>query len=144
MADPYSMHYANLSRGVLCPCLPPGHGYVRIQSTACEQKRWGQVALSLGPDVLVRLRRGVNVVIHDVSEKPRVTRAMWQGVPWIRYALRRAWGLPGGKVVSRSGMDVTSYADECWKNLPHTVRKELAYFKKFGDAAPGLWSCDEW
>lgn len=140
-----SLHAANLSRGLLCPHLGIRKPdlYVRIQSTACEQKRWAQVALSLGPHVLTLLATGSIVIVHDFSEKPRTTRALWQGLPWLRFALARAWSLEPESVISRSGLDVTDYAERCWRALPRTTRKELSYFKRFKPHTIWLYGCQE-
>lgn len=138
-------HAANLSRGVLCPCFAnrPADLFLRIQSTACEQKRWGQVLLSLGSHVLCLLANGCTVIVHDLSEKPRTTRALWQGVPWIRYALQRAWCLPPTPVVSRNGMIVTEYAERCWRELSGSTKNELKYFRKMNPSAVNIFGCQE-
>lgn len=138
-------HTANLSRGVLCPHLIDTQPdiFLRIQSTACEQKRWDQVALSLGPHVLYLLSSGHTIIVHDFSEKPRTTRALWQGVPWIRYALEKAWGLTPSPVISRNGMDVTEYTEECWKSLSDSTKKELGYFSRFSPKRVSIFGCQE-
>jgi hypothetical protein len=127
-------HVCNLSRGLLCPHFRDGftgHYYSRIQSTACEQKRWGAVLGGLGPGEYLALARGERVVVHDVSEKLREPRAIWQGLPFIRYACRRAWGLETLPVRSRNGMDVTRYAEECYRGLASSARRELRYFRRY-------------
>jgi len=137
-------HYANLTNGMFCPCLRgEADAFCRIQSTHCEQKRWGDVIVGAGPDLLMRLAMGEKCVVHDVSERPRMTRALWQGVPWIRYACERSWGIGVSGVASRSGMNVTSYAEQCYAELSDPVRAHLAYFGRWSQRGPvQLHACD--
>ncbi len=136
------VHFVNLSNGVLCMGdtehfpLPAEAHWTRIQSTACEQKRWADVLRDAGPDLLIHLAVGYDVVVHDQSERPRVTRACWQGVPWIRYACQVAWTGRADPVKSRNGMDVTDYFEKQWRRLKHADRQRVRYFKKFYRGGP--------
>lgn len=135
-------HYANLSNGIWCACGSPMDGVTRIQSTACEQKLWDSVVWGAGPDLLYWLAAGECVTVHDVSERPRMPRALWQGVPMLRYFCERAWGLEPGPVLFRNGNVGTAYAEQSWRSLPDPVRNHLQYFRKFtGDRRGVLTVC---
>ncbi|MBF6332449.1 hypothetical protein [Nocardia transvalensis] len=88
-----AVHFANLTRGLLCPHLV-GYEvrYTRIQSTSCEQKRWHDVIFGAGPDLLMTMALGRLAIVHDQSERPRETRAMWQGLVFVRRACEHLWG----------------------------------------------------
>jgi len=124
-------HYANLSNGLECPHLKHiPYSLVRIQSTWCEQKRWEDILMTLSPDIFFRLAQGDRCIIHDVSEKPRITRAVWQGLPWIRFACRKAWKLPSEKEFTR-GHEVSNYFESQWRELSERCRTYLKYFRKY-------------
>jgi hypothetical protein len=126
-----TLHYANLTNGRACPHLGevPDRRVVRVQSTWCEQKRWGDVALTVGADLLFHLARGETCVVHDVSERDRESRACWQGLSWLRYACSVAWGLPEPAEYVRNGrVYVTHYWRGVWFDLD---RKERTYLRRF-------------
>lgn len=101
------------------PWLPdvPGARFTRIQSTACEQKRWGTILREAGYDLLFELASGNEVEIFDCSRRPREPRALWQGVPWVVFACQRAWRCPVDRVISRNGMDVTDQFEAQYRAL---------------------------
>lgn len=103
-------------------------GYVRIQSTACEQKRWDFILQDLDNSVLMYLALGEEVVIVDGGRKP--PRAIWQGLEWIRYVLERWWY---GRVPKLTGRleSADGYFDDCYLNLDVRTAARLDYFKKF-------------
>lgn len=138
-------HYINLSNGWICGCdVPSPHGITRIQSTACEQKRWASILDTLGADLLYNLAQGNACVIHDRSEKERETRACWQGLSWIRYATHRAWnpGLPPPSEKSRGGMALNRYWERVYQDLPNSTKHLLKYYRKYyTGGAVRLYSC---
>lgn len=129
------IHYVNLTRGLECPhldTLPTPPRMLRIQSTWCEQKRWADILWTVGPDLYYHLAVGEVVTVHDLSEKPRQTRATWQGLSWIRAACQLAWD---GRVqlpeCSRGGMDLTGYWYQRWRALPERVHTHVEYFGRY-------------
>lgn len=129
-------HYANLSNGVFCECFAREtvDAFTRIQSTALEQKLWSSVVHGAGPDLLMHLAMGVRCVVHDVSERERRTRAVHQGLPWLRGVCQLAWGEPLSTVRSRSGMNVTRYVERTWSELDSSTRSHLKYFGRWHTA----------
>jgi len=142
-----TVHYANLTNGLHCPHLDlehvPNLRIVRIQSTWCEQKRWGDVLLTAGADLLYQLARGETCVVHDVSERPRESRACWQGLSWLRYALAVAWGLPEPReTVREHEVNVTPYWRDVWAGLDDVPRTYARRFRRWhAGGAVDLRSC---
>jgi hypothetical protein len=141
-----TFHYANLSNGLGCPHLE-GHlvppRVVRVQSTWCEQQRWGDVLLTAGADLLYHLARGERCVVHDVSERDRETRACWQGLSWLRWALSRAWGVaPEPEVFKPSGMAAGRFWERTWLGLDDVPRTYAGRFRQWHRGGPvDLRSC---
>lgn len=134
--------YVNLTRGALCPHLdelePVDLRYVRIPSTWCENKRWEDILVGLGADFYMDVARGLDVQVHDFSEKPRETRAMWQGLEWVEYALIRTWYRGDEDRVqwkSRSGMNVRRFWSACYQSLGEPTLALLRYYGKFTTGA---------
>jgi hypothetical protein len=137
-----TIDFLNLSNGLAC-CQPNNPHFLRIQSTWCEQKLWDDVLGTVGPDFLYHLATADRIVVHDVSEKRRVPRALWQGLPWVIYACERVWGLDARPIHSRSGMNVTRYFLEAFATLDHRLVRQVAYFGKYvGDEHAEVGVCD--
>lgn len=130
--------YANLSNGVLA--LPRGNmgdprvRFLRVQSTACEQKRWGPILQDLDTDFLVSLAMGVECHVIDYGSRRPVPRAIWQGFAFIEYVLERIWfnRIRPTVVDGMAGKaDVTDYFEEQFNKLPRTVIKRLKWFRRW-------------
>lgn len=137
-----TVHFLNLTNGLACADHAPNPHYTRIQSTALEQKRFAEVLDHAGDDLLMHLALGRHVTIHDVSERPRRTRALWQGVPWVTYALQRAWGLPLTPATIRSGEDCTRYFERHYRALTEPQRRRVQYYRKFNPTGVRIGLCD--
>jgi hypothetical protein len=134
--------YYNLSRGTLCG--PPKDArYCRIQSTWLEQKRWEDVLLTVPVDMYYHLSQGHKIIVHDQSEKPRLSRAQWQGLSWIRFATTIAWYEASPAEFSRSGMHVNPYWNQQYAQLSAHVRTFVGRFKEWAvsDSAVRLEPC---
>lgn len=128
-----SAHFVNLSNGLKCGHQPDRPHYLRIQSTWCEQKRWNDILITASADLLYHLATGEHVIVHDKSEKDRVTRALWQGMAWIVYACERSWGLPARKPIMRNGHNATGYFHGVFDGLPEKTVNYLRYFRQYND-----------
>jgi hypothetical protein len=140
-------HYINLSNGVRCPhysmikyVLKEPIYWMRIQSTQCEQKLWPQILRTLGPQFYMDAASRP-LLIHDQSERNRETRAMWQGLSWVRYALNRAWYGLDTQSFTRSGLDVTLQWREAYRSLTKSDRAQLNYYRQFTGTSINLTSC---
>ena len=103
---------------------------VRIQSTWCEQKRWSAIVEELSDEFLFFLAQGVRCEVMDYNSKDRPPRALWQGLPWIKYATERCWFDRHRRVYVR-GNDVTRYFGECYDELGERAKKKLNYARRF-------------
>jgi hypothetical protein len=129
-------NYVNLSNGIeaLAGLDPVSVRFMRLQSTDCEHKHWAQILDGLPDDFLIDLALGRMVVVHDRSCSMRcggLSRAQWQGLAWVRYALSRAgWGVvdPGTTV---RGNDVSSYWRECWDKLPGDTVGRMRWYSRW-------------
>jgi hypothetical protein len=133
MRMPYEKHYLNLTNGIEAwPLLPPGAawGFLRLQSTACEQKRWDFLLQDLDADFLMSLALGVRCVVWDFSRRKAVPRSLYQGAEWVRYALNRAWL---GRVIEPTvrGNPCGGYFAAVHRRLEPRTRRRLAYFRRF-------------
>lgn len=129
-------NFINLTRGIYCAHAPDiltgPVNWVRIQSTQCEQKMWPEILRGLGAQFYMATAYGP-VVVHDCSERNRETRAMWQGLSWIRYVLNRVWYNQEVTETSRSGMNTTHYWRRNFENLSKADIRAIRYFTPLDD-----------
>lgn len=74
--------------------------------------------------------------VYDQSEKPRATRAQWQGLSWLRFACRAAWELDEQPEYSRSGFEVTEFWRDRWTQCSDRIKKHVAYYTAFSHGDP--------
>jgi len=129
-------YYLNLTNGIeflnyadLCE---HDIGFIRIQSTACEQKRWEFILNDLDYDFLLNLALGRMCVVVDYSNKNnnKKCRAVWQGLEWIKFVLFRVW-FNVDCIVFVAGKECTKYFNEQYRKLDRKTTTRLKYFKKF-------------
>ena len=133
-------YYLNLTNGIealhrekyLTHCR---YGFIRIQSTACEQKLWSRILLDLDYDFLLNAAIGTTCVVIDYSPKKKIPRAIYQGLEFIKYVLNRRWHNIDDKVIITKGsgksIDVTNYFRQEYGKLDNSVFKKIDYFKVF-------------
>jgi hypothetical protein len=123
-----TVHYANLTRGVACA--PKTSRLCRIQSTQCEAKAWDRVLMSVPDELIAGVALGQFTVVHDFSEKPRETRAMWQGLTLARIMMElRWWGELRGRYDARGGGASIQYLKNVASGQPEHVRRKYDYFR---------------
>ena len=128
--------YINLTNGIeAIPTIDGEYSFIRIQSTACEQKLWDRLILDLDYDFLMNAALGNQCLIYDFGAKKVVPRAVYQGVKFIIFVLEKHWY---GRTVttyvsrgSRTGHDVTEYFNKMYSYLSKETLKKLDYFKPF-------------
>ena len=64
-------HYYNLTNGLQFKNFNEPYSFIRIQSTACEQKRWDFIIQDLDNDFLYNLAIGNTCIVYDLSEKKK-------------------------------------------------------------------------
>lgn len=122
--------YLNLTNGIEYIPNVNSFNFIRIQSTACEQKRWDFILQELDYNFLMDLALGEEVIVVDYGANKEVPRACYQGLEWVKFALNKCWFGKEEKAVVR-GYDSTNYFRECYAKLDKRTLKKLEYFKKF-------------
>lgn len=105
-------------------------GFIRIQSTACEQKRWDFLLQELDTNFLMDIALGTSVRVVDYGAHKTTSRAVYQGIEFIKYVLKRHW-LGVYETTYVKGCDSTHYFEEVYRNLDKRTLRKLDYFKKF-------------
>lgn len=129
------VNFINLTNGIeAIPFLPPDFHYIRIQSTMCEQQLWDQILMGLDNDFLMNVALGNECVVYDFGHKKPISRAVFQGIEFIRYALHRRWlGIPCSVSIRRNeaqpcGKDCTEWFEQCYQRLNRKTRHRLDFF----------------
>jgi hypothetical protein len=126
------VHYINLSNGIeaIEKFNLRDYRFIRIQSTACEQKRWDFVLQDLDYDFLMNLALGNVAIIYDFSAKKKESRAIYQGVPWIKFVLDKVWFKKDTEAFVKTN-DVTAYFESEFRKLDKKTLGKIKYFRKF-------------
>lgn len=126
-----TINYINLTNGIESIPSVEEHRFIRIQSTACEQKRWDFIIQDLDNDFLMNLAVGNRCVVHDYGANKPVSRALYQGLIFIRFCIELCWF---GEVLSEpnvKGNNCTKYFHGLYCNLENRTLLKLKYFRKF-------------
>lgn len=128
-------HFANLTRGVACA--PRTALLCRIQSTQCEAGQWERVLQSVPDEMIARAALGQFIVVHDRSEKPRETRAMWQGLTLAKITMELRWfgELRSRYAIQRGGNSSLQYLKNVASELPKHVTARLDYYRDLAYAS---------
>jgi len=125
-------HFINLTNGIeaIREHNLTDYRFIRIQSTACEQKRFESILMDISDDFLMLVALGHTCVVYDYSSKREVPRAIWQGLEWIKFALMKNWFdvtyIPEGR-----GNKCSNYFGSIYETLGDRAKKRIRYFKKF-------------
>ena len=88
-------HYFNLTNGIEAlehiDIDNNQYGVIRIQSSWCERKEWLKILQDLDYDFLLNLAIGNECIVYDYGAKKDTSRAIYQGIEWIKYTLNRFW-----------------------------------------------------
>lgn len=125
--------YLNLTNGIEFLEISYSLGFncfIRIQSTACEQKRWDFILQELDYNFLMNLALGKDVLVIDFSAKKEQTRAIYQGLEFIKYVLNKYW-LNKEYTPCVRGFNCKEYFEGVYNKLDKRTLKKLDYFKKF-------------
>ena len=123
--------YINLTNGVeaLVDFIGEEVRFMRLQSTLLEQGFLEKFLMELDYDFLMNLAIGNHCVIYDFTSrwKDRPSRAIWQGLPWIDYALNRCWF--NQEIECDRRMD--KHFKTVYNGLDKRTKRKLKYFRKF-------------
>jgi len=126
-------HYINLTNGIeaIKDYNLTDYTFIRLQSTACEQKRWNDIILTMSDDLLMSAALGHLCIIYDYGANKKTPRAMWQGLTWLKYVLHRRWyGVEYAPPNSRSA-NCIPYFRQKYIILSGPAKAKIDYFKKY-------------
>lgn len=126
--------YLNLTNGLEYLKEIKDYKIVRIQSTICEAKNWDKLIQDLDYNFLMDLAQGNKIEIYDTSSKKRISRALFQGVEFIKYALNRRWFDNENAQAMVKEQNVTTYFKYEYERLSKNAKSKLDYIKKFLNA----------
>lgn len=86
-----TINYVNLTNGIEFLPELSDYRFIYIKSTHFERHELESIMMSLSDDLLMNLALGNKCVIYDYGMYFDIPRSIWEGVPWIKYALGRAW-----------------------------------------------------
>jgi hypothetical protein len=121
------IHYLNLTNG-LEDFHVENFRVCRIQSTALEQKLFSKVIEDLDYDLLFNLASGNKCIIHDFSARKKESRALYQGIPWIKYYLTRFWFDKELNPCNVKSINCRTYFKEVYEKIDHC--NKVKYFKR--------------
>lgn len=127
-----SKNFLNLTNGIewISKLKDKSYSFIRIQSTWCEQKRWNEIIQDIDNNFLMSLAIGEAIIIYDCSSQKKVSRALFQGVEWIKFVCWVYWFnyIPNAIV---KGFNVTDYFTEQLNLLSIPSKNKIKYFRKF-------------
>lgn len=127
-------YYLNLTNGIEFLEIPElkikSYNFVRIQSTTCEQHNWNKLLMELDYSFLLDLALGNHVVVCDTSAHKEESRALYQGVEFIKFVLSKYW-LDKEVESTVRNCNCCDYFRQEYKNISDKVFKKLKYLKKF-------------
>ena len=136
-----SIFYVNLTNGVealqTMNTLGLEPRFVSIQSTKLEQKEYDSMMLELGADLLLNLAIGKICVVIDYGANKKNSRAVYKGVPLIKYICERAWfgEAEPPKILNRTDNRVKQHCDiefdYIYNNLSKKTKRYLNKYKKY-------------
>jgi hypothetical protein len=133
------INYINLTNGIEAIPQLMDYRFIRIQSTLCEQKNWDRLIQDLDYDFLMNVAIGNECCVYDFGTKKPISRAVYQGLEFIKYILYRRWLNQEYQTdccrcknkEEHSRQNANNYFDKCYKNLNDRTKKKLDYFKPF-------------
>ena len=136
------IHFLNLTNGLeALPMLRSAGispGYVRIQSTLCEQQELERVISDLDSSLLLHLALGHCCLIYDLgsrNKKRAAPRAVWYGLEFIRYTLSCAWDVPlppnGIHRAFLRGHDAHAAFDGHIRGFSTSTKRKLKYYAQY-------------
>lgn len=148
LAEPISLpslrnciHFLNLTNGLeALPMLRAAGidpGFVRLQSTLCEQGQLEKVISDLEAALLLHLALGHCCLVYDFgsrNKKRAAPRALWYGLEFVRYALSCAWDVPLPSATHRAflrGHDAHAAFDGHIREFSTSTKRKLKYYAQY-------------
>lgn len=134
---PACKHFLNLTNGVeavpLLESLNLPYSFVRIQSTWCEQQRFDLLLANLDASFLLHLALGHCCLVWDFASRNKkrgIPRALWYGLEFVNYTLRRLWFQRCTEAWLRR-QNVTSVFEAHYNDLQKTTVAKLRYYMRY-------------
>ena len=109
--------------------------FTNIQSTHLEQKQFNTIMNRLGADFLMKLALGHRMYVVDFGTHKEIPRSLYTGVPFIKYALERAWydKIPTKVFITprSSKARAINVARDFYNYYNKLTKSTLRYLKKF-------------
>lgn len=129
-----SIIYLNLTNGIEALSVFNVREFrvIRIQSTWCEQKLWSKIIEDIDYDFLMNLALGNPCIIYDFGAKKLTSRAVYQGVEFVRFFLSKRW-FPGSDAYTPNvrGHNCTKYFEQEYKKVSDRAKNKVDYFRDF-------------
>lgn len=126
--------YLNLTNGIEFLDFPDfnikDYRFVRIQSCACERHLWNKILSDLDYNFLIDLAIGNKVIVCDTSTSKLLSRALYQGVEFIQFALNKIW-LNKDTTPYVRNMNCKDYFEKEFLKLEKSTLKKIKYLRKF-------------
>ena len=139
--DKNSLVYVNLTNGIeampAIKLLGIEPHYTNIQSTNLEQHMYDEVIERAGADLLMNLAIGKRCYIIDYGTRKKNSRAIYMGVPLIKYCCERAWFGNAKRpfILCRGSddpkMEATEQFERAYCGLSKQTRRAIKKFKKY-------------
>lgn len=124
-------HYLNLTNGIeYLDTINRDYKFVRIQSTYCEQRLWNYLLQDLDYNFLMDLALGYKVIVYDTSQHKNKSRALYQGLEFIKYILNRVWFNNEINPIVK-GTNCRKYFNQEYNKLEERTINKIKYFRKF-------------
>lgn len=140
-SSPSAKWYVNVTNGIeAIPILESAsipYSFVSIQSTHLEQKHFDLMLRSLGANFLINLALGVECVVVDYGANKLNSRAIYQGLPFIKYTCEKIWykDFERPYIISRNNSSLTYDAREIFKeyfnSLDKKTRRCISKYKEY-------------
>lgn len=127
-----TIHYLNLTNGLewllYLAYLIDSFRVIRIQSSWCEQKHFIKLINDIDHDLLFNLAIGNYCIIYDFSAKKQMSKALSQGVSFLRYCIERNW-FNRDEIKFSKGMEV--HFRQVYNGFNRSDKKKLRYYRRF-------------
>lgn len=145
--DSEALFYLNMTDGLeALPILQEANipmsriRFSSIQSTHLEQKNLDFMLNRLGPDFLMNLALNRTCIVIDFGTDKTISRAIYQGIPFIKYCLEKIWFdcVPDKVIIQAREYDatyqnVTDLYARWFHNLNRRTKSYLRRFKKYAN-----------
>ncbi len=124
------INYLNLTNGLMAVEEYELKNYrvMRLCSSYCEQKLWQDILWAVPDDFYFNIVLDNTVVIYDYGANKPVSRALWQGLEWVKYAMTMLLMEEEYQPIGRASQ-MKEYFAEALANLDRKTKKRIRYYQ---------------